>query len=224
MELPSVCSKVPPGGFRQKLTTPDLDVLEIGCGTGLLSFQLAPHVRSLVGVDTSDGMISAFNAKTAQSPDPTTANLAAVNVLVQSADDIHLQAAAAALARRRGDASTELPYRFNLVVSHLTLHHIPALDALLATLKDCLRPGGMLALTDYEDFGVEAIAFHPERERPGVERHGIRKADMEEVITAAGFNEVRVERAFELRKEVEAEAGQDAREMDFPFLICVAKK
>src|SRR4051794_25281256 len=97
----------------------DLDVLEIGCGTGLLSFMLAPHVRSLVGVDTADGMISAFNNKVANLPNPEKANLAAVNVLVQEADDVHVQGAAAALATRRGESGHDAPYRFDLIVSHL---------------------------------------------------------------------------------------------------------
>ncbi|KAJ4351820.1 uncharacterized protein N0V89_007164 [Didymosphaeria variabile] len=205
-------------------TSKNLDVLEIGCGTGLLSFQLSSYVRSIVGVDTSDGMIDAFNAKTASLPDPANANLAAVNVLVQSADDVHLQAAAAALAQRRGESGKDVPYRFDLVVSHLTLHHIPSLGELLATLKDCLRPGGMLALTDYEDSGPEAIEFHAESKRPGVERHGIKKSEIEDIIDGVGFNEVVVERAFELRKEVEAKDGGSKREMDFPFLICLGKK
>lgn len=198
---------------------PDLDVLEIGCGTGLLSFQLAPHVRSLIGVDTSDGMIDAFNRKVAALSDPDHANLAAVNVLVQSADDVHLQETCAALATRRGESGKDAPYRFDLVVSHLTLHHIPSLEGLLVTLRDCLRPGGMIALTDYEDFGVEAIKFHPESKRPGVERHGINKNEIEDVIAGAGFNEVRVERAFGLTKEVEF-----GEEMTFPFLLCLGKK
>lgn len=169
-------------------------------------------------------MIAAFNAKTAALPDPSAANLAAVNVLVQSADDVHLQAAAAALALRRGDSGNDLPHRFDLVVSHLTLHHIPSLGGLLATLRDCLRPGGMLALTDYEDFGPDAIAFHAESKRSGVERHGIQKGEIEEVIDGVGFNEVRVERAFELRKEVDTAEGGAKREMDFPFLMCIGKK
>ncbi|OAG02038.1 S-adenosyl-L-methionine-dependent methyltransferase [Paraphaeosphaeria sporulosa] len=205
-------------------TSKALDVLEIGCGTGLLSFLLAPHVRSLVGVDTADAMVDAFNAKTAALPDPCAANLAAVNVQVHSADDVHLQGAAAALALDRGESGEDLPYRFDLVVSHLTLHHIPELGDLLRTLRDCLRPGGLLALTDYEDFGEDAVAFHPASKRAGVERHGIRKREMEDVIDGVGFNEVRVERAFSLRKEVETEGREGTREMDFPFLICLAKK
>ncbi|PSN66460.1 S-adenosyl-L-methionine-dependent methyltransferase [Corynespora cassiicola Philippines] len=202
----------------------DLDVLEIGCGTGLLSFMLAPHVRSLVGVDTADGMIAAFNTKVAGLPNPDKANLAAVNVLVQEPDDVHIQGAAAALATRRGESGHDGPYRFDLIVSHLTLHHIPSLPDIFATLLKCLRPGGHIALTDYEDFGPDAVPFHPKEKREGVERHGIKKDEVETIIDGTGFNEVQIERAFTLRKEVEAEDGKPAREMDFPFLICLAQK
>jgi SAM-dependent methyltransferase len=207
-----------------RLTETDLDVLEIGCGTGLLSFLLAPYVRSLVGVDTSDGMIDAFNKKVAALPNPEKANLAAVNVLVQEADDKHVQNAAAALATRRGESGHEAAYRFNLVVSHLTLHHIPSMPHIFRTLFQCLAPGGYIALTDYEDFGPDAIPFHPRSKREGVERHGIRKDEVETIIDGVGFSEVRVERAFLLHKEVEGEDGKPAREMGFPFLICLGQR
>ncbi|KAF1944737.1 S-adenosyl-L-methionine-dependent methyltransferase [Clathrospora elynae] len=198
----------------------ELDVLEIGCGTGLVSFMLAPHVRSLIGVDTADGMISAFSAKLSAIDKP---NLCAVNHLLTNADSPQLQGTAALLATQRGEESAP-PYRFDLVVSHLTLHHIPSLPQILATLHACLKPGGVVALTDYEDFGPEAVQFHPIRKRPGVERHGIKRDEMEELLLGTGFNEVRTEKAFVLRKEVEAEGGKPAREMDFPFLMCYGMK
>lgn len=34
-----------------------LDVLEIGCGTGLLTLRMAPYVRSIVAIDAAEGMI-----------------------------------------------------------------------------------------------------------------------------------------------------------------------
>ena len=181
---------------------------------------LAAHVRSLVGVDTADGMINAFNIKLADFANP---NLCAINHFLTNTDSPALQGAAAALATRRGETSSP-PYRFDLIVSHLTLHHIPSLPEILATLHACLKPGGMLALTDYEDFGPEAVPFHPKSKRPGVERHGIKKDEIEELLLGTGYNEVRAERAFVLRKEVEAEDGQPARELDFPFLICLGTK
>lgn len=200
-----------------------LDVLEIGCGTGLLSFKLSPLVRSLVGVDTADGMINAFNAKVAALPDDTTPNLCAINHLLTSPDSPELQGAAAALATQRGETSAP-PYRFDLIVSHLTLHHIPSLPDIFRTLMECLKHGGVVALTDYEDFGSEAVSFHPKKKRPGVERHGIQRGEIEEVMLGTGFNEVRVEKAFALSKEVEAEDERPARKMDFPVLMCYGVK
>lgn len=82
----------------------------------------------------------------------------------------------------------------------------------------------MIALTDYEDFGPEAVRFHAKSKRPGVERHGIRRGEVEEILLGTGFNEVRVEEGFVLKKEVEAEDGKSAGEMDFPFLMCYGVK
>jgi SAM-dependent methyltransferase len=185
---------------------------------------LAAHVRSLIGVDTADGMISAFNTKLADLP-TAKSNLCAVNHLLTNPDSPELQAAASLLAIERSEESKPpYEYRFDVVVSHLTLHHIPSLPDILATLHACLKPGGCVALTDYEDFGPEAVPFHPVSKRLGVERHGIKKAEMEELLLGTGFNEVKVEEAFVLRKEVEAEDGKPAREMDFPFLMCFGVK
>ncbi|KAF2196336.1 S-adenosyl-L-methionine-dependent methyltransferase [Delitschia confertaspora ATCC 74209] len=205
-------------------TSKNLDVLELGCGTGLLSIQIAPLVRSLVGVDTSDGMVNAFNSKIANLPNPSSANLAAVNTLLENADDVHVQGAAAALASRRGESGHNQPYRFDLILSHLTLHHIPDMPGILRVLYQCLRPGGMIALTDFEDFGEGAVLFHPEDKRPGVERHGIKRSEMQEIIDGVGFNTVRVETAFVLKKKVEVEKGKPEEEREFPFLLCLGER
>lgn len=185
---------------------------------------LAPHVRSLIGVDTADGMIRAFNTKLADL-ETSSANLCAVNHFLTNPDEHQLQSAAALLATQRGEAaSPPYSYRFDLIVSHLTLHHIPSMADMLETMQKCLKPGGVVALTDYEDFGPEAVPFHPVSKRAGVERHGIKRAEMEALLLGTGFNEVKVEEAFVLRKEVDAEDGKPAREMDFPFLMCFGVK
>jgi SAM-dependent methyltransferase len=46
--------------------------------------------------------------------------------------------------------------RFDLVISHLVLHHIPSLEDTFKTMHGCLKSGGSVALTDFEDFGPEA--------------------------------------------------------------------
>lgn len=107
--------------------------------------------------------------------------------MLEDADDVKVQGAAAALTSRRGE-SESIPYRFDLIISHLTLHHIPSLPAILATMFQCLKPGGWIALTDFEDFGPDAVIFHPKSKREGVERHGIKRNGMEIMINGTGFD------------------------------------
>jgi SAM-dependent methyltransferase len=109
--------------------------------------------------------------------------------------------------------------RFDLILSHLVLHHIPNLESAVQTMFGCLKPGGRIALTDFERFGPESRKFHPERKMEGVERHGITKIEMECIIKDAGFDKVQVCQAFRLEKSIEPEGT-----MEFPFLICMGVK
>ncbi|KAH8812573.1 S-adenosyl-L-methionine-dependent methyltransferase [Xylogone sp. PMI_703] len=203
-----------------------LDVLEVGCGTGLLSFMMAPYVRSLTAVDTAEGMIEAFKLKLGQRPDIN--NLLPVYAMLEDANDERIRADP--LAPEQQGKEKELPPRkFDLIISHLVLHHIPSLPQILSVMHGCLKPGGHIALTDFEDFGPEAKRFHPESRMDGVERHGIRRKDMEEMIKNAGFEDVEVSTAFELEKMVEEAPGKGiiagvSPKMTFPFLICIGRK
>jgi SAM-dependent methyltransferase len=182
---------------------------------------LAPHIGSLIGVDTSTGMVNAFQAKISQLQemgDPLGSKLATVCMLLESPDDPAFQAAASRL-----QGAEDTPARFDLIVSHLTLHHVPSLDDILKVMMECLKPGGRVALTDFEDFGEEAILFHRASKRDGVERHGIKRAEMERKMADAGLVDVEVVTAFSMNKDVEKSAG-NIESMKFPFLICLGKK
>ncbi|KAH6855943.1 S-adenosyl-L-methionine-dependent methyltransferase [Chaetomium sp. MPI-CAGE-AT-0009] len=179
------------------------DVLDLGCGTGLLSLALAPSVRSVTAVDAAEGMIAALR------------NIHPVHALLTSPSDPRLAL----------DPVTHTPHpnrRFDLVVSHLVLHHIPDLATLFTTIHGCLRPGGRVMVTDFEDFGPAARQFHPESKMDGVERHGIERGMIRAVMEGVGFADVRVETAFEMEKAVETEPGSGVLGpvVVFPFLIC----
>ena len=49
--------------IRELTLMPDMDVLDFGCGTGLLTFALQPFVHSITGVDSSQGMLDVFKTK-----------------------------------------------------------------------------------------------------------------------------------------------------------------
>ncbi|KAK0643724.1 S-adenosyl-L-methionine-dependent methyltransferase [Cercophora newfieldiana] len=185
-------------------TLSTLSVLEIGCGTGLLSLRLAPSVRSLTAVDAADGMIAMLSHKLTapESPAKETKNVRAVCALLTDPDDERIATdpvTGERIPRRR----------FDVVVSHLVLHHIPDLEGLFKT-----------------NFGPEARRFHPEAKMAEVERHGVERGEMRGLLEGAGFVDVRVETAFEMEKKVETVLGNGVlgETMVFPFLICLGRR
>ena len=198
-----------------------LDVLEIGCGTGLLSFLVASRVKRLVAVDAAEGMIEALKSKLGNQKGEKIGNVFPVCAVLDDPDDDRIRVGV--------DGSDGGPRRFDLIISHLVLHHIPSLEDVLKTMYGCLKPGGMIALTDFEDFGSEARRFHQEVKMEGVERHGIKREEMEKLIRETGFRDVSVEEAFRMEKKVEIAKGAGLVEgnwemMEFPFLICLGRR
>lgn len=195
------------------------NVLEIGCGTGLLSMEVAPVVNRLVAVDAATSMIDVLKTKLEQTNAPR--NITPVAVLLEDPEDAKLPPADAA----KPDGQR---MKFNLIISHLVLHHIPDLRAVLQTMLGCLELGGMVALTDFEDFGPEASRFHPEHKMEGVERHGIEKSWMKQLMEEVGFVDVSVEVAWEHVKMVERFPGEfkadgKGEPMKFSYVICVGR-
>jgi ubiquinone/menaquinone biosynthesis C-methylase UbiE len=93
-------------------------VLEIGCGTGIITLGVAPHVESVVGTDISPEMIAVARSK-AQSRD-------ADNVRFRVADGY------------------ELPFdteSFDAVLVFNTLHIVKEPDSLLKEARRLLKPG-----------------------------------------------------------------------------------
>ena len=201
------------------------DIMDLGCGTGLLSLALAPSVRSVTAVDAAEGMIAALRSKLEQPSAPNSTN-PQTKAPPTNINPIHTLLTDPSDPLLTLDPVTHIPHpnrRFDLIVSHLVLHHIPDLPALFTLIHGCLRPGGgRVMVTDFEDFGPAARQFHPESKMDGVERHGIGREMIREVMEGAGFVDVRVQTAFEMAKEVETEPGSGVLGLVvvFPFLIC----
>ncbi|MFI5302910.1 MAG: class I SAM-dependent methyltransferase, partial [Polyangiales bacterium] len=87
-------------------------VLDIGCGTGLISRRLMAHARSVTGVDLSPRMLAVARAR-------------GLDVVEASALSLPFE-----------DAS------FDVAVSFKTLAHVPDLSRALAEMTRVVRPGG----------------------------------------------------------------------------------
>ena len=118
------------------------DVLEVGCGTGLLTVPLAQHVGSVLALDTSQGMIGMLDAKVQQNglQDKVQAKVK----LLEDPDDSVLDGK-----------------RFDVVFSHLVFHHVPDMAQLVKVMFGTLKQGGRVWISDFEDDGPQAEAFHP---------------------------------------------------------------
>jgi ubiquinone/menaquinone biosynthesis C-methylase UbiE len=157
---------------RQVTLTPQTKVLDFGCGTGLVSMQLQPRVHSILGVDTSAGMLEVFQSKIAA------LKLASVRTaLIDPSKD-------------------ELPRNgYDLVVSSMALHHVPEVPPLLARFYRMIAPDGHLCIADLD---LEGGRFHDDN--TGVFHSGFDRQALRRQFADAGFGQISDVTAAEIEK------------------------
>lgn len=148
------------------------DGLDFGCGTGLVTLQLAPVLRSMTGVDSSSGMLERLGAKIA------TAGFSNVRTELCDMEQGKLPAG-----------------KYHLITSSMTLHHIREIAPLLKSLKTLLHPGGWIALADLE---TEDGTFHDDP--TGIFHHGFGVEELTGLFEEAGFASIAVTRATTVTK------------------------
>jgi 2-polyprenyl-3-methyl-5-hydroxy-6-metoxy-1,4-benzoquinol methylase len=160
---------------------PDMDVMDFGCGTGLLTLHLQPLVRSITGVDSSQGMI---------------------DMLAKKAETVKLSNMKTALVDLdRGDKIPGGPY--HLIVSSMTLHHVKDVEHLFEQLYGVLIPSGYLCFADLDS---EDGQFH--RDNTGVFHYGFDRTELKRTLTKIGFGDVHFTSATEMTRET---AGGEMR-------------
>lgn len=111
---------------------PDMDVVDLGCGTGELTAHLHAHLRAraTLGLDSSPTML-AKTCPEGQAPAALSPALLAAPGLRFALQDI---------------ADFAPGPRFDLVLTNAALHWLPDHPALFTRLAGMLRPGGQLAV------------------------------------------------------------------------------
>lgn len=136
-----------------------MDVLDFGCGTGLVTLQLHPLVRHIVGVDSSQGMLSVLDQKIRERA-------------ITNVDTLWCNS----------DMDKLLADRFHLVISSMTLHHVPEPAKLFTRFFDLLVPGGTIGIADLD---AEDGNFH---DNPaGVYHHGFHREGLTALLMKTGF-------------------------------------
>jgi len=143
----------------------DWCVLDVGCGTGLLTLFLQPYVGCIDAVDPSEGMIEVLNEK-----------LKALNI-----DNVHP-------VRASIEEFETSPERYDLIVSSMTFHHIEDIPSVLKKLDKFLKRGGYIAIGDlYKEDGT----FHPTNE--GVYHFGFTEEDFRNYFSSVGWKLLKFE-------------------------------
>jgi predicted TPR repeat methyltransferase len=177
--------------IREAKPSHDMDVLDFGCGTGLVTLRLQPLVRTILGVDSSQGMLGVLEGK------------------------IRTQGLANAHTRFVDfEKGGRIEGKFHLLVSSMTLHHVPDTARLFKQWYGLLLPGGLLCFADLD---AEDGSFHGDN--TGVFHHGFDRDHLKDLLVSSGFHDVHDTTATAMIRDVEAKGKKE-----FPVFLIVAKK
>jgi ubiquinone/menaquinone biosynthesis C-methylase UbiE len=127
-----------PGGYHELLDELEAgyvrrfgqgrDVLEVGCGTGLVLLRIREFARRARGVDLSPGMLEKASAR-------------GLDVTLGSATELPFEA-----------------NQFDVTCSFKVLAHVPEIENALAEMARVTRPGGMILAEFYNPFSLRGLA------------------------------------------------------------------
>lgn len=137
-----------------------IDILDFGCGTGLLTELLSPTANRILGLDSSEKMISVLENKHLSNVDTLTAEL--------TEDTIK--------------SNVALQSKFDLIVASSVCAFLPNYESTLRLLKTLLRPDGIFVQWDWlktdgdSDFGFTEETVESAFVQAGLESLSITKA------------------------------------------------
>ena len=148
-----------------------MSCVDYGCGTGLVTLAILPHVRHVTGIDSSANMLARLREKTRG---------------LTNVDTLHL------------DLEVDSPpaIQVDLVFSAMTFHHIADVPRVLQALAGMLVPGGFLAVADLD---AEDGSFH--QNMTGIHHSGFERAWVKAQMQAAGLDDLCESTACEVERE-----------------------
>lgn len=148
----------------------EMDLMDFGAGTGLLSFFVAPCVDTIVAVDSSPSMLKEFREKSGEF-------MCKTEVLQM-------------------DLSSEtIDREFDGIISSMTIHHIEDIEALFAKFYMMVKSGGFIAIADLDS---EDGSFHDDN--TGVHHHGFDRNILYNIVKNTGFHDICIDTVHQIKK------------------------
>ena len=145
-------------------------LLDVGAGTGLLSYFISQKPKKITALDSSASMLAELEAKIDQFACP-------ISIVNTALDDFNCNGC------------------FDGIISSMTIHHIENIHALFEKFFTLLKDEGFIAIAD---LGSEDGTFHDDNE--GVHHFGFDFERLKKMAQDAGFKECVVQKAHTIEK------------------------
>ncbi|EDR10828.1 uncharacterized protein LACBIDRAFT_315686 [Laccaria bicolor S238N-H82] len=178
--------------------------MDFACGPGLISRELAPYAKSIVGVDISPGMVDQYNTRVANQGIPREEMRAVCADLQGTADELDGEKFDLVVVR----PSTQIRAPTSLTPSQPLIgelsaiqcassyHHFASINDITRTLAFFLKPNGVLLVIDLlksDDAETEDLfpdhGHHIVAHKGGFKEDDLRTAFREAGLTAFMFND-----------------------------------
>ncbi|ANT64802.1 class I SAM-dependent DNA methyltransferase [Prosthecochloris sp. CIB 2401] len=173
---------------------PSWNMLDVGCGTGLVTLPFAKKALHITALDTSAGMLEVLEKKAAAE------QLSNITTLCGELGSL--------VSDHRCRAG------FDCIISSMTLHHIDNTSEALAMLAGLLKNDGTLAFADLDS---EDGYFHDNAEEEV--HHGFDRAELASLLASAGLSNVSFRTAAEITK-----VNRIGKERTYSIFLCTARK
>jgi ubiquinone/menaquinone biosynthesis C-methylase UbiE len=157
-------------------TNENYSVMEFGCGTGIVSFNIYDKFKKVTLIDTSKGMIDILDAKISKYK---------IKNMVTKNLDISKE--------------NSLNDKFDVIYTSMVLHHIKNINEIINAFYQLLNNNGYLCIVDLNE---EDGSFH--KEYSDFDGHnGFNQEELKRILINAGFHDIESNTFFYDKKIIE---------------------
>ncbi|CAK8724090.1 hypothetical protein GMJAKD_13585 [Candidatus Electrothrix aarhusensis] len=152
--------------------TQNCNILDYGCGSGLIGMHLYLNAKSIIMMDTSEGMLNILKEK------------------IQKNDISNMEIMNCELEKAQIE-----PKSSDVIYMNNVLHHIEDVSAFLTVAKKILKPKGYLCIGDFEK---EDGSFHDDNS--DVRHFGFEEHEIDKYLANCSLKKIKRERYYTIKK------------------------